>query len=371
MKATIRAPAMFSAASRRVEGGYAIYPDAMLFEVGSFPDKNFALTHADMDAAIAGFSPEEFRGSIEHTPFLKGRAFTVRSIRRDATDPGRLRGEVAVPLGLDAILDDAERGFSAEWDRATKRLVGGALTVNPRIKGASLVATFAAGAAGSTDDPAILRETISALAAFCACQAETNPDPEPTEETPMAETTQDRLARALALVEEMDEDTLAVMLGEVDPDDDEVPVEPLIDTTNFSADDAEKAELRQRLEAMEEKDRRKEAALFAKDEVRAERITPHEEANAASVMYRAMADDAIVGDTVNFSQSGKPVSGTREQMVRAAYGQRTPHRLGAQQIASFAHALPNGGTTPETDEEYAARVVAKYNGRNKIANGTA
>jgi hypothetical protein len=101
-----------------------------------------------------------------------------------------------------------------------------------------------------------------------------------------------------------------------------------------------------------------------------ERIFPFEEETTAAVMFTAMSDDADTGATVNFSVGKKVVSGTREAMVRAAYAQRIPHGKTKEDIANFGHVLPNGGDRPETDAEYAARVVAKYNGRNRIAIGS-
>lgn len=371
--ATVRTPVRFDAPSRRVEGGYAIYPNALLFEEGHYPDKQFSLGPADMDAAIANFTP--VGGAIEHTPFLRGRALTVRSIRRDEANPKLLRGEVAVPLGLDELIDDAERSLSAEWDRETKRLVGAALTLNPRIKGASLVAAFADEALTHDDDPALLKETIKALAAFCACQAEA-----PTTRTveapmPMKKEQLKQYLDSLDAEADIDDGAASMILfpdaGE--GDDMEEAFDDAPEPTQFSAD-PEAIALRAEIESLKAERRREKAALFAAEMRTQGRIAPYEVPLTESVMFAAMTVDAREPGTVaSFTQGGKVISGNLEAMIRASYGQREARVYDRPQIAAGtgAAALAQFSDAPESDEAYAKRVLAKHNGRNRIGNGSA
>lgn len=130
-----------AAAGRRVEGDDAIYPVSLLFRPGDYPDKDFSMTPEELWLAEQTFTPVS--GNIEHTDFLRGRACQVRKVWLDDEGEG-LRGEVSIPLGLDAILSQSERGLSCEWDRETKTLTGLALTVNPRVSDAALMTAFAA-----------------------------------------------------------------------------------------------------------------------------------------------------------------------------------------------------------------------------------
>lgn len=132
------------ASGRRVDGGYAIYPNARLFQAGEYPDKAFSLSPEEMWLACEQFTP--VTGNIQHTDYLKGRACEVRSIRLADGDPFALLGEVAVPLWLDENLEGHEKRLSCEWDRESKTLAGIALCVNPRVEDAALMtaeATFA------------------------------------------------------------------------------------------------------------------------------------------------------------------------------------------------------------------------------------
>jgi hypothetical protein len=161
--ATMSAHFSGAAFRRRVDGEYAVYDDCLLFEAGNYPDKRFAITAAELAQAAAQFRP--VGGNIEHTDFLAGKACEVRSVFVDATNPAILRGEVAVPLWLDRELEGHERQLSCEWDRKTKQLTGLALTVNPRIPTAALMAAFAASTRHDTPSGQRTMQTIHDMAA--------------------------------------------------------------------------------------------------------------------------------------------------------------------------------------------------------------
>lgn len=122
--------------SRYIEGTDAVYPRALLFRAGSYPDKNFSLTPEELKAAADLWMP--LAGNIEHSDFLRGRAAFVRTAWTEDND-NLLIGEVRIPLALDVLLSDDERKISLEWDRFTKRPKAVALTTRPRISDAVLM----------------------------------------------------------------------------------------------------------------------------------------------------------------------------------------------------------------------------------------
>lgn len=124
------------------DGLYRIYPNSLLFKSGSYPDKQFSMTPAEIAAAAQSFTTA-VPINLEHAPtVLQGKLGEVRAAYVDADDPNTLRGVVAVPTWLDDKLTDAERQVSSEFNRETKRLVGLALTPTPRVEGAALMAAF-------------------------------------------------------------------------------------------------------------------------------------------------------------------------------------------------------------------------------------
>jgi len=148
---------------RYVEGEYAIYPNATVWVAGEYPDKRYGMTPEENWAAVEQFTPVS--GNVEHTDFLAGRACHVRGIRLDADDPARIRAEIAVPLALDGLMGQRERGLSCEWNRGTKTLEGIALTTNPRISEAALMAAFADSTRHDTYDGQRTMQTIHDMAA--------------------------------------------------------------------------------------------------------------------------------------------------------------------------------------------------------------
>lgn len=116
----------------------------LAFRAGSYPDKNFSVSADEIKAAVEHFNaarrPINF--DLEHLPtVLKDKLGGVfkatlnpdgASFGVDTLIPRWLHEEVKGPLPI-----------SAQFDRATKRLKGFAITCNPRIEDAKLLASFA------------------------------------------------------------------------------------------------------------------------------------------------------------------------------------------------------------------------------------
>ena len=121
---------------RRVESGFAVYPDSLLFRAGNYVDKKLDMTPDHITAMSTDW--QALRGNMLHSKMLQGRAIHVDKVWT-AEDGNVLRGEVRIPLGLDELLTDDEKKVSLEIDRVTKRATGIALTYIPRVSDAVLM----------------------------------------------------------------------------------------------------------------------------------------------------------------------------------------------------------------------------------------
>lgn len=122
------------------ESDYILF-DGKAFEAGNYPDKNFSLTAEEAQTAVAAFDAPVSM-NYEHKPgFLDGCLGELRSVKAVGN---QIRGVFAVPKWLKA--ECAKKNMplkvSLEWDRKTKRIVGGAWALKPRIHDAEVFAAF-------------------------------------------------------------------------------------------------------------------------------------------------------------------------------------------------------------------------------------
>jgi hypothetical protein len=133
------------------------------FECGDYPDKGFSLTEEEADQAITAFSPVP--NDLEHRPTpLDGKLGTLQSISRNGKD---ILAKCQLPKWLyDALPKPVKVSFA--WDKATKRVVGNALVLNPRIPDAQLMAAFSAANNPIPEGGTIMKvkEAIDRLKAF-------------------------------------------------------------------------------------------------------------------------------------------------------------------------------------------------------------
>lgn len=123
--------ALFSAAP---PPGY-VRRKGKVFECGDYPDKNFKLTQAEADFAIANFIPKA--ADVEHIPtLLDGHMGIMRGMSREGDI---IFAEADVPTWLDKILETVEPAVSMAWDRTTKLLNGWGWVLDPRIADAKLL----------------------------------------------------------------------------------------------------------------------------------------------------------------------------------------------------------------------------------------
>jgi hypothetical protein len=314
------------------EAGDVVRRKGVIFRAGAYPSQAYAMTPDELRALAADFSPVPVDlGHPSSSSPLDGQLGQLESV--ETSDDGTtLFGTVAFPRWLEDRLGDAKRLVSASFNRATKRLRALSLVTRPQIEDAELQAAFA-----------------------CACGHDEAKAETPAKETPPMT----KKEQALARLAEMDDESVFDAILDDTPPDDDADEAPEAETSDFSMEeDPEKAELRARLEVLEDERRHERAANFAASEVAAHRLLPHEQDTAAAVMFQALSDDAIAGDAVDFSVGGKATRGTREAMVRAAYGQRRPHQWTEEKVANFGRgrALDNGGGGEETPEQRRARL---------------
>lgn len=110
-----------------------------IFEIGAYPDKGFEITEAEADAAIAAFTPVK-NDYEHHKGFLDGKLGEVSRVWRDGVN---VFAEMQVPRQVRELAGTTLKS-SLAWARDTKRIVGNALTDNPRVTDAQLVAAFTA-----------------------------------------------------------------------------------------------------------------------------------------------------------------------------------------------------------------------------------
>jgi hypothetical protein len=110
------------------------------FELGEYPDKEFSLNEAEADAALQSFSQMPI--NLEHTATLfDGKLGWVRRLWREGRD---LLAEYAIPAWLHRVTGGEPIRISSEWDRATKRPIGAALVLSPRIEDAVMMTALPA-----------------------------------------------------------------------------------------------------------------------------------------------------------------------------------------------------------------------------------
>ena len=125
-------------APAEAEGDFVIR-SGKYFEVGVYPDKEFALTEDEADVAILSFEGAPI--NLEHTQTLfDGKLGRVRRIWRTGKD---IFAEYAIPLWLHRVTGGAPLKISSEWDRETHRPVAAALVLSPRIQDAVMMAESA------------------------------------------------------------------------------------------------------------------------------------------------------------------------------------------------------------------------------------
>lgn len=365
---------------RRVEDGFAVYPNSKLFEAGDYPDKNFAASPEELLAVCSDFKP--FGGNIEHTDFLKGRACEVRRVFVDDEDPFTLRGEVAVPLWLDENLAGHEKRLSCEFE-ADKSLTGIALCITPRVADAALMSAFAE-FAKRHDTPQgqrAVQEVHDLAARYGAVCQQSNAKMASRHESAGMQKIHDTAVEHGAVCasvgdgrmptfpyfnegkEHMSEkkNWLARAWEKLTDDEREEATAELGVTAEskraqFNNDPALVAQVAK----LAADNIRRDAEAFAREEVLAHRALPAEQAALVAEFTARAEDDAASPRKIKFVAGGKEQEGTRVEAFVAMCKARPAHKLTQEQVAaSSLTALSDAQETPEAKQAREAREGAK------------
>lgn len=365
-RATVRTPSVEFArkGSAASADGDIVRRRGVIFRAGSYPEKSFAMTAAELRQLAETFTPVPVDlGHPSSSSPLDGTMGDLEAVEL-SDDGSTLYGRVAFPRWLEDRLGDAKRLVSATFDRATKRLRSLSLVTRPQIEDAEL------------------------LAAFCACQGGANPTTT-TEETAMTKKEQLKAyLDGLGDGDDVDDGEASLILfpnaraeAENTDETDEAEPEP---KAAFSAD-PEIAAIQARLIAAERKNAateaqlaavqgeaaKKDALAWAKEEVESGRSAAVEFSSCVEAYLDAFNDDARYRKTVEFTQEGTKKTGSRVDALKARHAARPARffheRLPVNDEETTTFAV---GGKAESDEEYAARVNGKHLARRKIgANG--
>ncbi len=136
-----------------------------VFEIGDYPDRGFAIGPEEMDEAIAAFKP--VANDLEHSRLRDVLGNSLGELRKLWRVGREVFGEVLVPRWLAELTGNALK-VSLAFDH-TKRVVGNALTLSPRISDAEVAAAFSVAA----DDQSLQRIHDLAAARGAECAAST------------------------------------------------------------------------------------------------------------------------------------------------------------------------------------------------------
>lgn len=286
-----------------------------VFELGNYPDKNFSLDGSEADESIA--TANAVLNDLEHKEtVLSGKLGHTRNFSRNGLD---VLADVCLPTWLDEVLGPEPLKVSLAFDE-NKRIVGNALTLNPRITDAQVSAAFAQFSQG---DPVV-------------------PRTETQENMPANEKELSAFRRFLALFSDA---ATGVQKEPVDPKDAkiaelEAKLAKVKTTDTFSVED-------------EDARRIKEAGDIAERYIGEGRAKPAEKAAIVKAFSDAMVSDNPGVTAFSTDGSVKPGSGVTN--LHAIYAARTPDKLAkfsgsASQIPASGAADGKGVSQERVDE---------------------
>lgn len=318
-----------------------------VFECGAYPDKDFALTEAEADAAIAAFQPVPLE--VEHfttlglSTIFDGKLGRLTRLWREGND---LHGSADVAPWVDGPWTAHGRKVSLVWDRTKKQVVRCGLVLKPRVSDAALMAAFAtfAGQRHSASDLADL-QTIHDL----ACQQGAQCAPAPA--TPPKEA---RMSFADTVRAWFDAGTPA----EFDPQ--AVPAPVPAPSADFSAEKAalaaEKAAIAADKAAFAAEQYKSRAQTEVARLITEGRVLPAEnQPNADGVpalvalFTQLYADDATAA--VTFTAGATP----RVAALLATYSQRPAHPLTTEAVSTLYVVPSTPEPAPKSDKMDPAR----------------
>jgi len=336
----------FSLAEFSANDEYVTYR-GRIFEAGDYPDKGVSFTPAELVSIADAFLPVP--NDLEHSRTILSDKLGELPVVRAMDGGAWLYGELAIPKWLHELTGSEPIGVSLAFD-SEKRIVGNALTLNPRIKSAQVAAAFTefAGKRNSSRDQADLQKVHDlavSLGAQCGTEYTAHP---PKEKKPMK---------------------LGEFISKLFSGGGNVDLEQEIDTggapdNTFTQADPEKDRLRAELAKARESQIKAEAVKFTDELVRDRRILPAQAPTVQAMFSQAAADDIKSGGA-SFSDDGVFAAGDRVKAVRDAWTTAPQHSLTQEQLKGAGVVFAD---KPESDKP-AINPQAIYDARQKAAGG--
>jgi hypothetical protein len=313
--ATVKA---FSMAEFSAETDAVVFK-GKVFEAGDYPDKGVSFTPAELQAIASQFTPVE--NDLEHREtILSGQLGKLQNVQ--AMDGGAwLYGEVALPKWLADLTAGQPIGTSLAFD-ANKRIVGNALTLNPRIPGAQVAAAFAefVGKRNSTRDQNDLQKVHDLAVNLGASCGSTYTAHSPKEKKPM------KIKDALAAI-------LAKFSGGGNVDlEAEIGVGDAPATFN-SQTNPDVVRLTAEIENIRAGQIAAEAKRFTDDLVAECRLLPAQADGVRALFTAAARDDIAAGGAKFAAESGEFTPGDRTKSLMDVFKNAPRHSLTKEQLA--------------------------------------
>jgi len=313
----------FSMAEFSAEADSVVFK-GKVFEAGDYPDKGVSFTPAELQAIATQFSPVE--NDLEHREtILSGQLGKLQNVK--AMDGGAwLYGEVALPKWLADLTAGQPIGTSLAFD-ANKRIVGNALTLNPRIPGAQVAAAFAefVGKRNSTKDHADLQrvhDLAVTLGANCATEY--------TAHSPKEKPTMKIKDAIVAIFSAFSGG------GNIDPEAElnvgDAPAAPTFTQTPVPAASPEVVRLNAELASLRSAQVAAEAKRFTDGLVAECKLLPAQADGVRALFSAAVRDDLAAGGAQFSAESGEFTPGDRTKALIDVFANAPRHQLTKEQL---------------------------------------
>lgn len=271
-----------------------------VFEAGDFPDKNVAFDEGDLDHAVNTFQPVE--NDLEHaSTILDGKLGRLARVWKRGQE---LFGEVELPAWLDKAIGDEAIKVSLAFDRS-KRIVGNALVLRPRIADAAIMSAF------SSSHPSVISK-----------------GDKPEEHKPMKLKDAIKHIFGLDTVEDLDVE-VTLPEGPAAPSPSTPAPETPAPTATPEAAPAFSKEVDARFAAMEAQLLSEKAYSFADEVIRNRKSLPAQRDQIAAMFSQAVKADAGTGPVFS-AESNALVEGAQVKALRSFFDSAPTHHFSGE-----------------------------------------
>lgn len=286
-----------------------------IFEAGDYPDKNVAFDEGDLDHAVNTFQPVE--NDLEHaSTILDGKLGRLARVWKRGQE---LYGEVEIPSWLDKVIGDEAIKVSLAFDRS-KKIVGNALVLRPRIADAAIMSAF------SSSNPSVISK-----------------GDKPEEYKPMKLKDAIKHLFGLDKVEDLDVEVTLPEAPAASSPSTTAPETPE-QTATPEAAPAFSKEVDARLAAMEAQLLSEKAFSFADEVIRNKKSLPAQRDQIAAMFSQAVKADAGTGSVFS-AESNTLVEGPQVKALRSFFESAPTHHFSGEAFANDAAVVLFGNST--------------------------